>query len=186
MKNIENFKKLFFWKSQTFSIFRKISKKWLFKIFDFSKCFEKYFSSKKWIFPEHFQFSCFIVFHVYPERVASRNSHCAARGRGKRPRRQSEKHENSYFWRFFGTLFPYNLYKVFIKICGSKKFNPKISSKIRTFFENFSVFHFLSCFIPNLWKFHCATPSTPRARQNRDFFSHYLGKSLYQLSENPL
>ena len=40
----------------------------------------------------------------------------------------------------------------------------------RTFFENFTFFMFLSYFIPNLWKFHCATPSTPRARQNRDFF----------------
>ena len=47
-RKIENLwvfpKKLTFWK---FWVFQQKSKKWLFEIFDFSKSFEKYFSSKK-------------------------------------------------------------------------------------------------------------------------------------------
>ena len=74
--------------------------------------------------------------------MASRNSHYTARGRDKRPRRKSKNPENSCFWRFLGALFPYKLYRIFIKICGSKKFNPKFSSKIELFSK---IFHFL-CF----------------------------------------
>ena len=57
--------------------------------------FEKYFSSNKiWTFSENFHFYVFIVSHVQPLRVASRNSHCAARGRDKRAPENPENPEN--------------------------------------------------------------------------------------------
>ena len=78
MKN-ENFKKLIFFEENNF-----------FRFF-----FEKNISHRKnKDFPKIFSFYVFIVSHVQPLRVASRNSHCAARGRRKRPPENPKNPEN--------------------------------------------------------------------------------------------
>ena len=64
----------------------------------------------------------------------------------------------------------------FLKIIDFEKCHRTFFRKNRTFFEKFQFFIFLSYFIPNLWKFHCATPSTPRARPKKSFFLSNFGK----------
>ena len=78
--------------------------------------------------------------------MASRNSHCVARGCGKRPAENSKNSQNSCFWRFLGALFHQKLYRIFIKIWESKKFNRFFHRKNRTFSENFhfSFFSYIS------------------------------------------
>ena len=83
-------KKLDFWDFQLFSTFFEKVTFWNFRFFEiFRKIF---FNRKNEIFLKIFNFHFFIVSHVYPQLVASRNSHCAARGRNKRLSENQKKH----------------------------------------------------------------------------------------------
>ena len=126
LKKVNIFKKSTFSKTSKFSKFSKKStffEKSDFWNFRFFKIFRKiFFIEKIKVFGKFSLFIFFIVSHGLPQQVASRNSHCAACGRDKRPGRKPENPENSKFWRFLGALFPYKSYRIFIKICDSKKF----------------------------------------------------------------
>ena len=86
-----------FWSNKKLTFFGR-------KKVDFSKIFEKYFSSKKIVSPKKsfrrvfFSFSFFIICHAHPMRVASRNSLCAAREPGKRYPEYPENPENLSFF----------------------------------------------------------------------------------------
>ena len=122
----------------------KISKFSDFWNFEILKIFRKiFFIEKIKVFGKFSHF--FIVSHGLPQQVASRNSHCAACGRDKRPGRKPENPENSKFWRFLGALFPYKSYRIFIKICDSKKFNRFFSSKTKSFSKFFHFSFFFIC-----------------------------------------
>ena len=73
----------------------------------------------------------------------------------------------------------------FLKNSDFEKCHRIFFRKNRTFLENFRFFMFWSYFIPNLWKFHCATPSTSRARPKTIFFSHF-GKIHIPLDQKSL
>ena len=121
-ENVDFFEKS--WLFENFDVFQQKSKKVTFWNFRFFKIFRKIvFVEKINVFGLFLLFIFCIVSHVLPHQVASRNSHCAARGHGKRPTENPENPENSCFWRFLGALFPYKLYRIFIKICESKKFD---------------------------------------------------------------
>ena len=150
--------------------FFKKTKKLLFENFDFFKIFRKIFFIEKINIFGNFYFWFFNIFRKilfiekikvfgkiwlfillsylmdYPQQVASRNSHCAACGRDKRPGRKPENPENSKFWRFLGALFPYKSYRIFIKICDSKKFNRFFFIENKKFFEktHFLLFNHIS------------------------------------------
>ena len=139
-------KKLDFWK---FWVIRKFSKKVTFWNFQFFKIFRKLFSSKKNIrFRIFFTFYFFIVSHVLPQQVASRNSHCAARGRGKRPGR---KPENSDFWRFLGHFFLINHIGFSLKYVIPKSSTDFFHRKQKVFRKIYS-FYFLIIFHPQSQK----------------------------------
>ena len=95
-------------------------------------------------FPEISHF--FIVSHVYPQLVASRNSHCAARGRGKRPAENPENPENACFWRFLGHFFLINYIGFSLKYVNPKSSTDFFHRKNRTFPEifHFSFFSYIS------------------------------------------
>ena len=90
----------------------------------------------------------------------------------------------SCFWRFLGAHFPYKSYRLFIKICDSKKFNRFFFIEKKSFRSKFLVFVFLSYLIPNPCKWHHVTPSRPPVRQKKNFFpqksrsERYLGTSF--------
>ena len=64
------------------------------KIFDF-RCFRKNnVPRKNKDVSKIFSFYVFIISHVQPLRVASRNSPCAVRGRGKRPPENPKNFKN--------------------------------------------------------------------------------------------
>ena len=71
---------------------------------------------------------------------------------------------------FWGHFFLINHIGFSLKYVIPKSSTDFFSSKTKSF-SIFSFFMFLSYFIPNLWKFHCATPSTPRAKPKRYFFN---------------
>ena len=79
---IEKWKKSPFFDHFFFS--RKFWKKWLFRFFRFSIVYENIFFIEKIIISEKKYFLFFIISHAQTPQVASRNSLCAAHGRGKR------------------------------------------------------------------------------------------------------
>ena len=107
-------------------------------------------------------------------QVASPNSPCAARGRGKRPPENPKNRENPCFWSFLGALFHLDLYRVSIIMGESKTFIGFFFMKKKSFRKKSFVFIFLLYLEINSWKFQCATP-TIRAKCNhipifRDFY----------------
>ncbi len=89
---------------------------------------------------------------------------------------KSKNHENSYFWRFWGALFPYKSYRIFIKICDSKKFNRFFLEKIERFSKifDFLFFNYISSPISESF---IAQLLLHRALDQKDgFFSHIFGK----------
>ena len=132
----------------------------LFEIFDFSK--SRNFHRKNEIFLNFFSFYCFIISHVYPQLVAPQNSHCAARGRGKRPRRKSENPENPYFWRFWGHFSLINHIGFSLKYVAPKSSTDFFHRK-KKFSTKFFIFSFF--IISHAQPMQVASRNSPWARR---------------------
>ena len=109
---------------------------------------------------------------------ASWNSHCAARGRDKRPPENPKNHENPCFWSFLGALFHLDLNRVSFIMWESKEFIGVFLHEKKTFSKKVSFYFFLLYLEINPWKFQCATP-TIRAKRNhipnfRDLYPRWL------------
>ena len=115
--------------------------------------------------------------------MASRNSHCDARGRGKRPVENPKNQENSWFWIFLGALFPYKLLRIVKENHESKKFTRFFSSK-NIFFRFFRFFIFVTYFISSLWKFHFSRTYQKVRKRKSLIFSLKKTRSQTNLKTN--
>ena len=108
--------------------------------------------------------------------MASRNSHCAARGHGKRPTENPENPENSCFWRFLGHFFLINYIGFSLKYVKPKSSTDFFHRKNRTFPEifHFSFFGYISS--PTSESFIAPLLLQPTLPQIRKKILNFFGK----------